>query len=71
MVLWGEAGLGGLLKVELLEAVEWRGESESCQGGDRERQSPWKRDGQEKDVQMLNRTQSPAVYQDQNQSPTV
>lgn len=29
LVLWGEAGLGGLLKVELLEAVEWRGESES------------------------------------------
>ena len=22
LVLWGEAGLGGLLKVELLEAVE-------------------------------------------------
>lgn len=29
LVLCGEAGLGGLLKVELLEAVEWRGESES------------------------------------------
>lgn len=29
LVLWGEAGLGGLLKVELLEAVECRGESES------------------------------------------
>lgn len=28
-VLCGEAGLGGLLKVELLEAVECRGESES------------------------------------------
>lgn len=32
LVLCGEAGLGGLLKVELLEAVEWRGESESCRG---------------------------------------
>lgn len=30
LVLCGEAGLGGLLKVELLEAVECRGESESC-----------------------------------------
>lgn len=30
LVLWGDAGLGGLLKVELLEAVECRGESESC-----------------------------------------
>lgn len=29
LVLCGEAGLGGLLKVELLEAVECRGESES------------------------------------------
>lgn len=37
LVLCGEAGLGGLLKVELLEAVEWRGESESslsnCESG--------------------------------------
>lgn len=38
LVLCGEAGLGGLLKVELLEAVEWRGESESCgRRGERER----------------------------------
>lgn len=41
LVLCGEAGLGGLLKVELLEAVECRGESESWGrqvggGGDRE-----------------------------------
>ena len=28
-VLCGEAGLGGLLKLELVEAVECRGESES------------------------------------------
>lgn len=32
LVLCGEAGLGGLLKVELLEAVECRGESESWGG---------------------------------------
>lgn len=34
LVLCGEAGLGGLLKVELLEAVECRGESESWGKGE-------------------------------------
>lgn len=34
LVLCGEAGLGGLLKVELLEAVECRGESESWRKGE-------------------------------------
>lgn len=30
LVFWGEMGLGGLLRLELLEAVECLGESESC-----------------------------------------
>lgn len=29
LLLCGDEGLGGLLRLELLEAVEWRGESES------------------------------------------
>lgn len=30
LVLWGETGLGGLLRLELFDAVECLGESESC-----------------------------------------
>lgn len=49
LVLCGEAGLGGLLMLELLEAVECRGESESCtwgeRGGDNDIMHPFRHSG--------------------------